>query len=119
LNFYRILEIPILIYFQYTQRISIGAFIDAMADNTRMQTMQSAINKLTEQSDGFHEQLATITQALTSLQVHITQNTDPPHRHSVSSFAVSRQLRVEFPHFSGSEDILQWIYRAERFFSHL
>jgi len=55
------------IYFQYTQRISIGAFIDAMADNTRMQTMQSTINKLTEQSDGFHEQLAAITQALTLL----------------------------------------------------
>ena len=23
---------------------------------------------------------------------------------------------MEFPHFSGSEDILQWIYRAEHFF---
>jgi len=68
-----------------------------MVDNTCMQTMQSAINKLTEQSDGFHEQLATITQALTSLQVQITQNTNPPHRHSVSSFAAPRQLRVEFP----------------------
>jgi len=32
------------------------------------------------------------------------------------SFAASRQLRVEFPHFSSSEDILQWIYLAERFF---
>jgi len=25
-------------------------------------------------------------------------------------------MRVDFPHFFGSEDILQWIYRAERFF---
>jgi len=34
-----------------------------------MQTMQATINKLTEQADGYNEQLIAITQALASLQV--------------------------------------------------
>jgi len=42
-----------------------------MADNTRMQTMQSAINKLTEQSDGFQKQLQTRDVLLDSLKQNI------------------------------------------------
>jgi len=81
-----------------------------------MQMMQAAINKLTEQADGYNEQLTTITQALASLQVQLAQKLEQPSRQQSSPFSAPRQMRVDFPHFSGSEDILQWIYRAECFF---
>jgi len=49
----------------------------------------------------------------------LTQKIKHAPRHNASSFAAPRQLRVDFLHFSGSEDILQWRYRAKQFFSHL
>jgi len=94
---------------------SFGASIEPMANNTRMQTMQAAINKLTEQSHGYNEQLTTITQALASLQGQLAQKLEQLPRTQSSPFTAPRQLRADFPHFSGNEDILQWIYRAERF----
>jgi len=42
-----------------------------MAENTHMQSMQATINKLTKQSKGYNDQLATMTQALASLQVQL------------------------------------------------
>jgi len=39
-----------------------------MVGNTRMQTMQAAIAKLAEQSDGYNEQFQRITQTLASIQ---------------------------------------------------
>jgi len=46
----------------------------------------------------------------------LAQKLEQHPRQPSSPFTIPRQMRVDFPYFSGSEDILQWIYRAERFF---
>ena len=50
------------------------------------------------------------------MQVQLAQKLEQHPRQPSSAFITLRQMRVDFPHFSGSEDILQWIYQAERFF---
>ena len=48
--------------------------------------------------------------------MQLAQKLEQPSRQQSSPFSALRQMRVDFPHFTRSEDILQWIYRAERFF---
>jgi len=59
--------------------------------------MQAVINKLTEQSEGYNDQLAVMTHALVSVQ--LTQRMKHSPRHSSSLFASPRQLWVDFPLF--------------------
>ncbi|XP_025628555.1 uncharacterized protein [Arachis hypogaea] len=89
-----------------------------MTENTRLQTLQAAISRLTEQSDGYIEQFAALTQRIGSLQEQFTQHLAESPRRGLSSpvFGHPRQMKVDFPHFSGAEDVSQWIYRVERFF---
>jgi len=81
-----------------------------MGENTRLQTMQVNINKLTEQSNGHNEQLASITQTWASIQVQLGQclehspRTD--HGKLAASFAPLRQMKVDFPRFAGGDDVM-------------
>ncbi|XP_020978093.1 uncharacterized protein LOC110271493 [Arachis ipaensis] len=89
-----------------------------MTENTRLQILQAAISHLTEQSDGYIEQFASLTQRIGSLQEQFAQHlAESPRRGSSSPvFGHPRQMKVDFPRFSGAEDVSQWIYRVERFF---
>ncbi|XP_025635201.2 uncharacterized protein [Arachis hypogaea] len=89
-----------------------------MTENTRLQTLQAAISRLTEQSDGYTKQFASITQTLGLLQEQFVQHLAESPRRGPSSpvFGHPRQMKVDFPRFSGTEDVSQWIYHVERFF---
>ncbi|XP_015967238.1 uncharacterized protein LOC107490956 [Arachis duranensis] len=89
-----------------------------MTENTRLQTLQATISRLTEQSDGYIEQFASHTQRISSLQEQFAQHLAEFLRRRPSSpvFGHPRQMKVDFPRFSGAEDVFQWIYHVERFF---
>jgi len=89
-----------------------------MVDNTRMQTMQNAINKLAEQSNGYSEQLQIITQTLASIQFQLNQKNERSMDRASSSamFTPTRHMKVDFPTLLDWGDVIQWIYKAERFF---
>ncbi|RYR38078.1 hypothetical protein Ahy_A09g043029 [Arachis hypogaea] len=59
-----------------------------------------------------------ITQSLAAIQAQLISPTvnSPTQPHSSSGFAPLRQLKVDFPKFNGGNDVLHWLYRAERFF---
>ncbi|RYR39553.1 hypothetical protein Ahy_A09g045108 isoform A [Arachis hypogaea] len=54
----------------------------------------------------------------TYLQEQFAQHLVESPRRGPSSpvFGHPRPMKVDFPHFSGAEDVSQWIYRVERFF---
>ncbi|RYR48707.1 hypothetical protein Ahy_A07g034766 [Arachis hypogaea] len=89
-----------------------------MTENTRLQTLQAVVSHLTEQSEGYIEQFASITQTLASLQDQIAQHLEESLIRGPSStvFGHLRQMKVDFPCFSGAEDVSQWIYHVECFF---
>jgi len=83
-----------------------------------MQTIQNVINKLAEQSHRYCEQLQIITQTLVSIQFQLNQtnerSTDRPS--SSAMFTPTRHMKVDFLTLSDGGDVIQWIYRAKRFF---
>jgi len=59
--------------------------LSLIVENTRMQSMQAAINKRTKQFEGYNDQLAAMTtHVLASLQVQLAQRMEHSPRHSSS-----------------------------------
>lgn len=118
-----------------------------MADNTRMKEMAAKIDTLFALLDQREEKmiaaldqrdekfklleqsLLQMTKCMEALQVAISTSAPTPSQPLPLDQAddssdkqlvpfYPRSVRMEFPHFQGGDDVLNWIFKAEQFFSY-